>query len=92
LDDFEIECIIKDSNGIISHCGVKGYGVQNVLMMEKLISEEACNFFIHEGEKKRKVYARASPKGTTFLTIDPNGLDMNTLNSLPLLDEPLLTV
>ncbi len=90
MDELEITCIVKDVNDILSHCGVKGYGVQNVLIIEKLIREEVCNFFIYEGEKKRNVYARTSPKGTTFLTIDPNGLDMNTLNSLPLLDKALL--
>ncbi len=90
MDELEITCIVKDANDILSHCGVKGYGVQNVLIIEKLISEEACNFFIYEGENKRNVYARTSPKGTIFLTIYPNWLDMNTLNSLPLLDRPLL--
>ena len=90
MDEFEITCIVKDRDGTISHCGVKGYGVQNVAIIEKLIREETCSFFIYEGEKKRNVYARTSPNGTTFLTTDPNGSDMNTLNFLPLFDKPLL--
>ena len=90
MDEFEITCIVKDRDGTISHCGVKGYGVQNVGLMEKLIMEEACSFFIYDGEKKRKVYARTSPNGAIFLTTDPNGYDMETLNSLPLFDKPLL--
>ena len=89
MDDFEITCIVKDVNGVVSHCGVKGYGVQNVGLMEKLIMEEACSFFIYDGEKKRKVYVRTSPIGAIFLTTDPNGYDMDTLNSLPLLDKSL---
>lgn len=90
MDEFEIDCIVKDTNGILSHCGVKGYGVQNVLIIEKLIREDACTFFIYEADKKKNVYARTSPNGTTILTTDPNGSDMNTLNSLPLLDRPSL--
>ena len=39
---------------LISHCGVKGYGVQNVGLMEKLIMEEACSFFIYDGAKKEE--------------------------------------
>ncbi|CAN5777225.1 hypothetical protein BH23THE1_BH23THE1_18130 [soil metagenome] len=90
MDEFEITGIIKDSNGLISHCGVKGYGVQDVSIIERLIREETCSFFIYVGEEKRKVYTRTSVNGTSFLTTDPNGYDMGTLNSLPLLDEPLL--
>jgi len=36
LDEFEITCVVKDETGIISHCGVKGYGIQNVELIEKL--------------------------------------------------------
>ena len=90
MDDFEITCVIKDENGIISHCGVKGYSIQNVGLIERLISEETCSFFIHEGIKKMNVYARTSPNGTSFLTTDPNGSDINGLNYLPLFDGPFL--
>ena len=91
MDDFEIICIVKDRGGTISHCGVKGYGVQNVGLMEKLIMEEACSFFIYEGDKKkRNVYVRTSPNGAIFLTTDPNGYNMDNLNSLPLLDNSFL--
>ena len=78
MDEFEITCIVKDENGIISHCGVKGYGVQNVGLIEKLIIEEACSFFIYDRDKKRNVYVRTSPNGAIFLTTDPNGYNMET--------------
>ena len=91
MDEFEITCIVKDIDGTMSHCGVKGYGVQNVAIIEKLIREKACSFFIYDGENKEKnVYARTSPNGTIFLTTDPNGSDMNALNFLPLFDRPFL--
>ena len=91
MDEFEITCVVKDENGIISHCGVKGYGIQNIAIIEKLISENACSFFIYDGEtEKIIVYARTSPNGTSFLTTDPNGSGTNRLNFLPLLDGPLL--
>ena len=91
MDEHEITCVVKDKDGSVSHCGVKGYGVQDILIIEKLIREEACTFFIYEGDKKkRNVYARTSPNGKSFLTTNPNGPDMNTLNFLPLFDRPLL--
>ena len=74
----------------MSHCGVKGYGVQNVAIIEKLIKENICSFFISKRGYRKSVYARTSPNGTSFLTTDPNGSDMNTLNFLPLFDKPLL--
>ena len=51
----------------MSHCGVKGYGVQDISIIEKLIREEVCSFFIYDGEKKRKVYVRTSQMEQYFL-------------------------
>ena len=92
MDEFEITCVVKDENGIISHCGVKDYGIQNVAIIERLIREETCSFFIYDGETKKKmnVYVRTSPNETSFLTTDPHGSDLNRLNFLPLFDERLL--
>jgi hypothetical protein len=39
LDEYEIIDIINDSNGMISHCSIKGYGIQPVAIIEKLILE-----------------------------------------------------
>lgn len=88
MDEFEITCIIKDKDGTISHCGVRDYGIQTAGLMEKLILEEACSFFIYYGEKKMNVYARTSPDGIIFLTTDPNGYKLDTLTLLPLCDSP----
>jgi len=90
LDEFEITCIVKDENGIISHCGVKGYDIQNVTIIERLIEEDACSFFIYDGQKKRNIYAITSPNGATHLTTDPQSPAMNALNFLPVFDRPLL--
>ena len=91
LDEFEITCVVKDETGIISHCGVKGYGIQNVTIIEKLIIEKTCSFFIYDAEtKKMNVYIRTSPNGATYLTTDPNGFGNNKLNFLPLFDRPFL--
>lgn len=92
MDEFEITCVVKDANGIISHCGVKGYGVQNVSILENLIIEKTCSFFIYDGgtKKKMNVYARTSPNGSTYLTTNSNGSGNNRLNFLPLFDERLL--
>jgi hypothetical protein len=90
LDEFEITCIVKDVNGIVSHCGVKGYGVQDISIIEKLIREESCSFFTYDGETKKNVFSKTSPDGIIFLTTNPNEFDMNTLNFLPLFDRPFL--
>ncbi len=90
MDEFEITCIVEDENGIISHCGVKGYGVQNVAIIERLIREDTYSFFIRDGEKKRNVYARTSSNGSSFLTTHRHGYDTEGLNHLPLFDRPLL--
>ena len=90
MDEFEITGIVRDKDGTISHCGVKGYGVQNVTIIEKLIIEKTCSFFIYDGEtKKMNVYARTS-NGSTYLSTNPDGFGDNRLNFLPTYDRPLL--
>ena len=90
MDVFEILCIFKDENDRISHCGVKGYGIQSIEIIEKLISEDTCSFFVYKGESKKKVYTKSSKDGTRFLTIDANGFDLDSLNFLPTADKPIV--
>ena len=70
--------------------GVKGCGIQSIEIIEKLISEDTCSFFAYKGENKKKVYTKSSKDGTRFLTIDPNGSDLDTLNFLPTADKPIV--
>lgn len=90
MDEFAVVGVIRDKSGTISHCGVKGYGIQNVDLIQKLIVEEACSFFAYDGEEKRDMYVRTSSNGAIFLTTDPNGYNMNSLDFLPQLDKPFL--
>ena len=90
MDEFEITSIVRDKTGAITYCCVKGYGIQNIGLIAKLILEDACSFFVLDEKQKREVFARTSPKGEIFLTTNPNGYDMNSLNLLPVLDKPLL--
>ncbi len=89
MDELEITGIVKDKDGIISHYDVKGYGIQNVELIEKLIMEESSSFFVYVGEEKKEVHVRTSTDGAIFLTTDPNGYNKDTLNFLPILDKPL---
>jgi hypothetical protein len=90
LDEYEIAGVFNDKNGMISHCAVKGYGIQPIAIIEKLIREEPCSFFIFDKENKLNVHARTSPNGTAYLTTDPHGSGRNALNFLPLFDKPIL--
>lgn len=90
MDDFEITGIVKDYNGMISHCCVEGYGIQPVATIKRLIMEGACSFFISDEERKKNVYAQTYPNGKVFLTTDRYGFGMNRLNFLPLFDKPIL--
>jgi hypothetical protein len=75
---------------MISHCVVKGYGVQTIAIIDKLIEEGVCSFFVYDRENKFNVYAKTFPNGITSLTTDPNGSDRNGLGFLPLCDRPFL--
>jgi hypothetical protein len=90
MDVFEIICVVNDNNGMISHCGVKGYGIQSIEIIEGLIREGICSFVAYDGIDKKNLYTKSSRDGTIFLTTDPDGSDMDTLKFLPLFDKPLV--
>ena len=75
---------------MISHCGVKGYGIQDIAIIGKLIREVTYCFFISHREKKKNVYARTTPNGATYLTTNPHGSDINGMNILPEFKRPFL--
>jgi hypothetical protein len=90
LDEHEIVGVINENNGMTSHCAVKGYGVQNVAIIERLIREKTASFFILDKENKLILYSKTSSNGTTYLTTNPHGFYRNRLNVLPICDKPLL--
>ena len=89
MDEFEITSVVKDRDDILSHCNVKGYGIQDVSMIERWISADACSFFIYDGEKKKNVLAKTS-NGEIYLTTNASGTGTNRLDFLPLCGRPLL--
>ena len=45
----------------MSHCGVKGYDIQDISIIERLIREEACSFFTYDRETKRECIYKNIP-------------------------------
>ena len=90
MDIFDIICAVRDNNGMISHCGVKGYGIQSIEIIQNLIREGICSFVAYDKENKKNVYTKSSKDGTVFLTTDPNESNMDALNFLPIFDKPLV--
>ena len=90
MDEFEVTCIVKDENGTISHCGVKGYGIQDISTIEKLLEKETCSFIDYDGGIKKKIYLRESSDETIFLTSDAHDSDTNELNYLPICDRSFI--
>ena len=77
-----IICKTHDEDEVITHVGVEGEGVQEMLTVWKRIHDDDEEFYTLEDGNKAKVYARER-NGTKYLTTDPDGEDPNNLDNLP---------
>jgi len=83
MEEFEITCLYLDEKNCISYCGVRGYGVQHIALVESLLKRKICRFFVIDGEEKINVHSINSSNGSTFLIGKSNGSKLIELDFLP---------
>ncbi|HSA74687.1 MAG TPA: hypothetical protein VLE21_00700 [Candidatus Nitrosocosmicus sp.] len=90
MEEFEITCLYLDERNCISHCGVSGYGVQLIALIESLLTNKICRFFVINGEEKINVHSINSSNGSIFLTDKSKGSKLIELDFLPQYDKSQL--
>jgi hypothetical protein len=83
MEEFEITCLYLNEKNCISHCGVRGYGVQQIALLESLLTRKICTFFVIDKEVRTNVHSINSSNGSIFLADKSNGSKVIRLDFLP---------
>ena len=83
MKDYEIRCIVKDSNGTITHLGFKDKSIHSAFIITRLILSEKISLYA----KKKGNWLKVGVKGSTFdnesFISNDELVDIDELNFLP---------
>lgn len=83
MTEFQITCVVQDSNGIITSVGINGQSY-SVLTVVNWILSKTYSFFTMKNGYKAQVHARQHPTTKRwFLTTEPDSTTENNLDFLP---------
>ena len=82
MTEYRIRCVTQDSNGVITHVGIKGTSY-TVSKVAKWINDGTHSFHTFVNGHKAVVHTRVSSSRNWFLTTTPDGIGANNLDNLP---------
>ena len=84
MNEYEINCVVKDNNGIITQLGFKNQGIHSAFIITRLILSERFYFYVNKNGNRLKVGVKGSIKDNEFFISDDDEIvDIDDLNFLP---------
>jgi hypothetical protein len=83
VDEYEINCVVKDSSGFITQLGFKDQGTHSIFIITRLVISGRIFFYVNKNGKRVKVVVGESKINNDFTTSDEEIIDINELNFLP---------
>ena len=84
MKECEINCIVKDNNGIITQLGFKELGVHSIFIITRLILSERISIYVNKkGCRVKVVVGESSIDSNVSTTSGKTNMDINELNFLP---------
>ena len=81
MEEFQISCVVQNSNGVITHVGIGGK-THPVMDIVNWILNRTYMFYTIKNGYKATVYAKQSTLGNWFLTTEPDSTKVNNLDFL----------
>ena len=83
MDEYEINCVVKDNSGIITQLGFKDQGVHSIFILTRLIILGRISFYVNKNGNRVKVVVRDSTIDNESLISDDECINIDDLNFLP---------
>jgi hypothetical protein len=84
VEEYEINCVVKDNSGIITQLGFKDQGIHSIFIITRLIlSGRISSFYVNKNGNKVKVVVRDSIIDNESLISDDECINIDDLNFLP---------
>ncbi len=83
MEEYEINCVVKDNSGIITQLGFKDQGIHSIFILTRLIILGRISFYVNKNGNRLKVVVRESTIDNESLIPDNECINIDDLNFLP---------
>ena len=83
MEEYEVNCVIKDNSGFITQLGFKDQGIHSIFIISRLILSGRIFPFVNKNGKRVRVVVRASTLDIEFSISDEEHIDIDDLDFLP---------
>ena len=83
MEEYEINCVVKDNSGIITQLGFKDQGIHSIFILTRLIILGRISFYVNKNGNRVKVVVRDSTMDNESLISDDECINIDDLNFLP---------
>ena len=83
MEQYEVNCVIKDNSGFITQLGFKDQGIHSIFIISRLILSGRIFPFVNKNGKRVRVVVRASTLDIEFSISDEEHIDIDDLDFLP---------
>ncbi len=83
MEEYEINCVVKDNSGLITQLGFKDQGIHSIFIITRLILSGRIFSYVNKNGKRVKVVVRESTPDIEFSISDEENIDINDLDFLP---------
>jgi len=83
VEEYEINCVVKDNSGFITQLGFKDQGIHSIFIITRLILSGKIFSYVNKNGKRVRVVVRESILDIEFSISDEENIDINNLNFLP---------
>ena len=82
MEEYEINCVVKDNSGFITQLGFKDQGIHSIFIITRLILSGRIFSYVNKNGKRVRVVVRESTLDIKF-SISDKDIDINDLDFLP---------
>ena len=83
VEEYEINCVVKDSSGFITQLGFKDQGTHPIFIITRLILSGRIFSYVNKNGKRVKVVIRESTLDIQSSISDQENIDIYDLDFLP---------
>ena len=83
MEEYEINCVVKDNSGFITQLGFKDQGIHSIFIITRLILSGRIFSYVNKNGKRVRVVVRESTPDIEFSISDEENIDIDDLDFLP---------
>jgi hypothetical protein len=83
VEEYEINCIVKDNSGFMTQLGFKDRGIYPIFIITRLILSGRIFSYVNRNGKRVKIAVRESILDIEFSISDEENIDIDDLDFLP---------